>query len=116
MNCQVIKSFTVKATNNEINFVPGQLIEIEPQKAEALIETGKLKVADGSILFRECCLRISRRMKPGQIIKLQQNVEFNNYLVSIENEIDATIKERRDIKWVLKKYEYFIFNALRSNY
>ena len=116
MKYQVVSSFTVKTINNEINFAPEQLIEIEPKKAEALIETRKLKPADGSALFRKCCQRISKQMQPGDIIKLQRDSEFNNKLETMEGQIVASIKQGGNTQWIIKKYEGFIVNALNSNY
>ena len=92
------------------------LMEKYLNKAASEIEVKQVSGYDNQTLFRECCLRISKLMKPGQIMKLQENPDFNNSLESIENEIDTTIKERRDTEQIIKKYEGFIVNALNSNY
>ena len=92
------------------------LMEKYLNKAASEIGGKQVSAEDNQALFRECCLRISKQMKPGQIIELQKDPDFNNLLESIESKIETAIKERRDAKLEIKKYEDFIVNALKSNY
>lgn len=93
---KVLKDFTVKAAKGEQGFLKGQLIELTPEKAEILINNGKVKpLNDENIIPDSIAIKMFSK-KPGKELWLVKDKKMENQLIA--EGVEIPIFNEADIK------------------
>ena len=112
---QVMEPLKVKTPKGEMKLNPGQVINMDPGKANKLIEKRRIKVMDGSSQYKEMLSRIDKIYRSGDLKKMEaKNPSFSMELEAKEIKLLEAIYDGLDCSDIVRDIENFIKTTLLS--